>query len=858
MTTEMDEDERREEQVATAPDQPTSTGKQEEEEENWTRETASEKFNGVENDEENGEEEAANANEQEEKPVKMERVKRACAIATAAAAALVESKKARKSLNFDDKCVLKLGNCKSSLLAGGHRLSATESACASCFMTTFRGKEYENGFLAWKQKAMDGQTQVRSDQFVKRFVNSQFLPYYKKCHRCGKYSQFGTTESLSARDFANFQCEMGCDSNVEAPEVEKVRKDVSWYANDIGHPPLLQNNVAYDLLVDHYVTRTTGMDATCQDRADLIDDGGVAFRDTKKIMNMFYVPFTDVIANIVHPEFMETDEKFAFPRFADDPQSIYYLQVRNTIIAMWLKHPFVELTSRMVQSQIIVRGHARIFLIEHVIQPILEFLTIKGIVNYGAFDFRITPVKTNAKIAIIGAGISGLSTARHLKHLGIDAVILEAKDRHGGRMNDDKNLGVAVGKGAQIIVGNINNPITLLCEQIGISYRNSNFFCPLIDETGKCLTVEMRELDDQVDLHYNNVLDAIRNKYQSDKNFPDMTLEEMFSKMSSGLLSASELDDLYTPEFEKLLDFHLGNLEFSCGTKVAALSAKEYDHNEKFGNFAGEHAVITDGAQSIVDFLAENLDIRLNSAVKTIDWHEKKVLIRFEDDRPPMEFDKVVITTSLSVLKRNPQMFRPPLPSDKRTAIDNLGAGLIEKIAVKFDRRFWQSVDSQGTLTEYFGKVSDVQTDRSMFNIFYDFSGKSYTGEDVYVLMSYVTAEHVEMVNKLTDNQVAEKFVDVLRKMFPTAVIHPMGHMVSHWGADPYIGMSYTFVPFGTNGDATYNKLKETVDEKLYFAGEHTIAAEPQTMAGAYISGLREASKIVMSLKRSVPELKDN
>lgn len=124
--------------------------------------------------------------------------------------------------------------------------------------------------------------------------------------------------------------------------------------------------------------------------------------------------------------------------------------------------------------------------------------------------------------------------------------------------------------------------------------------------------------------------------------------------------------------------------------------------------------------------------------------------------------------------------------------------------------------------------------------------------------MSYVTAEHVDMVNELTDEEVAEQFVASLRKMFPNAVINPIGHMVSHWGRDPFIGMSYTFVPFGSSGDATYNKLKETVDDKIYFAGEHTIAAEPQTMAGAYISGLREASKIVMSLKCNIPELKDN
>lgn len=778
----------------------------------------------------------------------MNRVKRACAMA---AESLKEAKRIKNML-MEEECVLQLGNCKKTA-SYGHRLSKTEACCPSCFSVAFRGKDYENEFTIWKQKAMDGQTHVRSEQFVKRYVNSCFLPYYAKCHQCSKYSKLITSDSLSAQQLSDFKCD--CASTIESPKIERVREDSEWCFNEFGHPPLLQNNISYDLLVDHYVTRTTGMDATCQEKAALIDNGGIEFRDTRRIMNMFYVPFTDVIANIVHPEFMETDEKFAFPKFADDPISIYYLQVRNTIIAMWLKHPFVELTVKMIEPQIIVRGHARIFFIEHLIHPILEFLTIKGVVNYGAFDFRIDPLNgMRPKIAIIGAGISGISTARHLKHLGIDAVLFEAKDRFGGRMMDDQSLGVSVGKGAQIIVGNINNPITLLCEQIGIKYRNSNFFCPLIDENGRCFTLERKELDDQVDLHYNNVLDAIRNKYQSDRNFPDVPLEEMFSKMSSGLLSAADLDSLYTPEFEKLLDFHLGNLEFSCGTHVSNLSAKDYDHNEKFGNFAGEHAVITDGAQRIIDFLATGLDIRLNCPVKCIDWgrDDRKVKIFFENaEQAAEEFDKVVITTSLSVLKSNhSKMFVPPLPIEKQKAIDDLGAGLIEKIAVKFDRRFWDTVDADGLRTEYFGKVSDCKTDRSLFNIFYDFSGKDPNGEDTFVLMSYVTAEHVNLVNVLTESEVADKFCATLRKMFPSAVINPLGHMMSHWGADRFVGMSYTFVPFGSDGDATYNQLKKSIDEKLYFAGEHTIAAEPQTMAGAYISGLREAGQIVMSLKR--------
>lgn len=50
----------------------------------------------------------------------------------------------------------------------------------------------------------------------------------------------------------------------------------------------------------------------------------------------------------------------------------------------------------------------------------------------------------------------------------LQVTVVESRDRIGGRVWDDqKSLGCCVGRGAQILNGCINNPISVLCEQVG-------------------------------------------------------------------------------------------------------------------------------------------------------------------------------------------------------------------------------------------------------------------------------------------------------------------------------------------------------------------------------------------------------
>lgn len=76
----------------------------------------------------------------------------------------------------------------------------------------------------------------------------------------------------------------------------------------------------------------------------------------------------------------------------------------------------------------------------------------------------------------------------------------------------------------------------------------------------------------------------------------------------------------------------------------------------------------------------------------------------------------------------------------------------------------------------------------------------------------------------------------------------PIQSICTRWGSDPFSFGSYSHVRVQSSG-SDYDVLAENLEGRLFFAGEATIRQHPATMHGAYLSGLREASRISQSMK---------
>lgn len=140
-----------------------------------------------------------------------------------------------------------------------------------------------------------------------------------------------------------------------------------------------------------------------------------------------------------------------------------YLALRNLVLSLWMLNHKEFLTPEKCAHHIILRGLVRVLMVAEV-RRVLFFLGKKGTVNHGILPDvpKTLPSTQYSKVSVIviGAGAAGLSAARHLDNFGVQVIVVESRDRIGGRVWDDKKMfGCCVGRGAQILNGCTNNPM---------------------------------------------------------------------------------------------------------------------------------------------------------------------------------------------------------------------------------------------------------------------------------------------------------------------------------------------------------------------------------------------------------------
>ncbi|OCT76488.1 lysine-specific histone demethylase 1B isoform X2 [Xenopus laevis] len=736
-----------------------------------------------------------------------------------------------------------------------YHLSCGEHFCNECFDHYYRShKDGYDIYTSWKRIWTSN---GKSEPSPKAYMADQQLPYWVQCTRleCGKWRQLTKEIQLTTQIAKTYRCGMKMNNSVKAdgsdqcsmPEDLRVSEvsTQSWYSMLIL-PPLLKDSPSAALLAAYYPD-CVGMSPSCtstnrlhrEDHSGKFEQsraasGNAAASGINPYFQPFYQPNECGKALCVRPDVMELDELYEFPEYSRDPTM--YLALRNLILALWHINCKEVLTAQICAHHIMVRGLVRIRCVQEM-ERILYFMTRKGLVNTGVLSvspgqYLLPKEYHNKSVIVIGAGPAGLAAARQLHNFGIKVVVVEARDRIGGRVWDEKSFkGLSVGKGAQIVNGCINNPIAIMCEQIGIKMRKLREKCDLIEEGGRLTDPA---IDKRMDFHFNAILDVVAEWRKDKTQNQDVPLGEKIQEICKAFTQESGIQ--FADVEEKVLQFHLGNLEYACGSNLHKVSARSWDHNEFFAQFAGDHTMLNAGYSVIIDKLAEGLDIRLKTPIRSVDYTSQEVHITAADGQT-FTAQKALVTVPLALLQKGAIQFNPPLSEKKVKAIHSLGAGVIEKIALQFPYRFW---DNKIQGADFFGHIPPNCSKRGLFGVFYDMDPQGKHA----VLMSVITGDAATSIQDLDDKQVVKQCMVILRELFKEQEVPtPIKYFVTHWAKDPWAHMAYSFVKTGGSGEA-YDILAEDIQGKIFFAGEATNRHFPQTVTGAYLSGVREASKI--------------
>ncbi|KAF2541480.1 hypothetical protein F2Q70_00037381 [Brassica cretica] len=513
-----------------------------------------------------------------------------------------------------------------------------------------------------------------------------------------------------------------------------------------------------------------------------------------------------------------------------------YIVVRNHIVARWRSNVRVWLLKDRIRESVSSEC-------EHLISAAYEFLLFNGYINFGVsplFNGYIPEDGSEGSVIVVGAGLAGLAAARQLLSFGFKVVVLEGRSRPGGRVYTQKMGGkgrfAAVELGGSVITGLHANPLGVLARQLAIPLHKVRDHCPLYNSEGEVVD---KAVDSNVEFGFNKLLDKVAE------------VREMMGGAANKVSLGEVLETLRVlygvakdSEERKLFDWHLANLEYANAGCLSNLSAAYWDQDDPY-EMGGDHCFLAGGNWRLINALAEGLPILYGKRVDAIKYGDRGVEVVSGSQR--FQGDMILCTAPLGVLKKRCITFEPELPRRKQAAIDRLGFGLLNKVAMLFPSVFW------GDDLDTFGCLNDSSIDRGEFFLFYAY----HTVSGGPALVALVAGEAAQRFECTEPSTLLHRVMKKLRSIYgPKGVVvpDPIQTICTRWGSDPFSYGSYSHVRVGSSG-VDYDILAESVNNRLFFAGEATTRQHPATMHGAYLSGLREASRIqrVVNVSRGYP-----
>src|SRR5580692_675007 len=285
------------------------------------------------------------------------------------------------------------------------------------------------------------------------------------------------------------------------------------------------------------------------------------------------------------------------------------------------------------------------------------------------------------RVVVVGAGIAGLTVANALANAGVACVVVEARDRVGGRLHTIDLAGCRVDMGGSWIHHPIGNPLRAFADQVGLGCRDGD---PLPEmaafDLGEGRRLSLAEVRGEVSTLYEAfpaALDRLRRELG-----PDASAAEGIDAFVDGA-------GMPPPAARRARQGLRAIIEGESADLAERQSLRwMWNELEYEGGFFGD--LPSGGYRSLVRAMADGADVRLNFDVAEIAVGTDGVNVRSAAG-PAEDGSHAVVTVPLGVLKDGRPQFSPALPPDRLAAIDRLGFGHFEKVVLTFDQAFWRA-----------------------------------------------------------------------------------------------------------------------------------------------------------------------
>jgi monoamine oxidase len=419
----------------------------------------------------------------------------------------------------------------------------------------------------------------------------------------------------------------------------------------------------------------------------------------------------------------------------------------------------------------------------------------------------------NADVVVVGAGAAGLAAARLLSAAGVNVLLLEARDRIGGRIASirDPALPVAVELGAEFVHGKPPEIWDILRA------------APIAacDMAGEHVLAENGRLQKQ-----DEGFDEMDRVFAGMKDAPEQSF-------ASYLASCDCPGDA--------LRWATGYVEGFNAAYADRISLRSLVMQEEAEDAIGGDRIfrIFSGYSAVADWLRAGIDprhaeLRFGCVVREVRWQRGRVEL---DAGERIAAARAIVTAPLGVLQSGAITIRPE-PPRFREALDGMEMGNVYRITLRFREAVWRMNPELERMSFLFSEDERMPT----FWTAYPMQAPLITG--------WAAGPRAEQYFGRGGEYVRNQALDTLSWLLKIDRALLAGKLdawyLHDWHADPFAGGAYSYIKVG--GMEAPRILAEPVEDTLYFAGEATdFAGHGGTVHAAIASGLRAAQAILDS-----------